>query len=92
MADATRSGGCETLYADGVAIGIACSRGAQRQRCQTPGCHCDTVALCDHKLEGKRVGSTCDRRMCRACRNRRGSRDFCAAHARRFDAELSSKV
>lgn len=61
---------------------IACSRGT-RQRCQTPGCTGDSVALCDFELGGEKKGQTCDRRMCSRCRNQRGPNvDYCAAHSK----------
>lgn len=62
-------------------MAIACSRGA-RDRCSTPGCGKDAVALCDWPLTGAKVGKTCDKKLCEGCRVRVGSdKDYCRAHA-----------
>jgi len=73
---------CERIpFAGGVAI--VCSRGRRRQRCATPGCGGDAVALCDFPLAGRKSGTTCSRAMCARCVRPQGeSVDYCAAHAK----------
>lgn len=71
--------GCERIDFPG-GMGFACSRGLNRERCDT--CGKPAVALCDYPLAGTKAGKTCDRKMCGTCRVKAGEgKDYCRAHA-----------
>lgn len=71
--------GCERIDFPG-GMAIACSRGVNRERCDT--CGKPAVALCDYPLAGAKAGKTCDRKMCATCRVKVGEgKDYCRAHA-----------
>ena len=74
---------CRTIATGPGMFAIACDRGARRQRCGTPGCGGDCVALCDYPVKRKGKDGTCDAKLCESCRVRQPQdRDFCPAHER----------
>lgn len=58
--------------------GIACVKGARRQRC---GCGSLATLLCDWKVKAKRTG-TCDKPLCEVCSYHPApEKDLCPEHA-----------
>lgn len=69
---------CDTVKLPDGATAIVCSRGRRKERCQEPGCTGRADYLCDFDLGGKE--GTCDKKLCKAHRNRVGRKDFCPFH------------
>lgn len=78
---------------DGRVTGFICKRGERKKRCVV--CGNDATRLCDFQLAGKKTGKTCDAQLCERCVVRRGSVDYCSAHARKMreaDAWLAELI
>lgn len=69
---------CRPLNFGNGVTGWACSRG---ERCKE--CGGRAIKLCDYPLAGRKVGKTCDAKLCGRCAVNVGpDRDYCPAHSR----------
>ena len=70
---------CKPIIIGGKAIGFACSRGDQRQRCKI--CGMPATKLCDFPLKGEKAGKTCDMPLCHRHAHSVGPDvDYCPTH------------
>ncbi len=65
---------------DAVSV-FVCGRSRSRPACSTTGCSGQARVVCDFALGGRKLGQTCDRPLCLACRRVVDGKDLCAAHA-----------
>lgn len=81
---------CERFVMRDGASGFICSRGSRsRAKCSIDGCTKPATKLCDFPLKGKKIGKTCDRKLCDAHAVKQPiktidpneSVDYCPTHA-----------